>query len=368
VRVAVLGAGGTIAPALVRDLATSEEAEEVLLLDLELERAAEVAERHGGGKARAERADARAPAGEHGSLAGFLEEVDVLVNSASYRINIEAMEASLDAGCHYMDLGGLYWLAKRQLELDGEFAEAGLIAVLGIGSAPGKTNLMGAIARRELDVELDRADVAAGGRDLDPPDGFSVPYALQTLIDELTIPPVVVRDGEPTEVEPLTDGGTVDFGEPLGERETIYTLHTETLTFPQSFGCTEASFRLSLAPELLERLKELAAASPDAIDRAAHDALPPSAQTVGVHLVDATAGERSIRVKAVTRPHEEWGIGGGVVSTASPAAAAVRLLARGEIDARGVHPPERCLDPDAIFSELAERVGTTLEVSEGVAA
>ena len=34
--VAVLGAGGIIAPAIVRDLAESEEAEELLLLDLDL--------------------------------------------------------------------------------------------------------------------------------------------------------------------------------------------------------------------------------------------------------------------------------------------------------------------------------------------
>ena len=39
---------------------------------------------------------------------------------------------------------------------------------------------------RELD-EVESMHVAAGGRDLDPPDGFSFPYALRTLIDELTL-------------------------------------------------------------------------------------------------------------------------------------------------------------------------------------
>ena len=38
-RVAVLGAGGTITPAIVRDLAESPEVEELLLLDLDLDRA-----------------------------------------------------------------------------------------------------------------------------------------------------------------------------------------------------------------------------------------------------------------------------------------------------------------------------------------
>ena len=40
----------------------------------------------------------------------------MLVNCASYRVNLEAMRACLAAGCHYVDLGGLYWLTGRQLE------------------------------------------------------------------------------------------------------------------------------------------------------------------------------------------------------------------------------------------------------------
>ena len=58
---------------------------------------------------------------------------------------------------------------------------------------------------------------------------------------------------------------------------------------------------------------------------------------------------------AVTRPMERWSLGGGVVSAAAPAAAAVRLLARGVIDAAGVLPPERCVDPDDLFPELELR-------------
>jgi hypothetical protein len=48
-------------------------------------------------------------------------------------------------------------------------------------------------------------------------------------------------------------------------------------------------------------------------------------------------------------------LGGGIVSTAAPAAAAVRLLARGAIDARGALPPERCIRPVEMFTELEQR-------------
>jgi saccharopine dehydrogenase (NAD+, L-lysine-forming) len=348
-KVAILGAGGTIAPAIVRDLAESEEVDRLLLLDLDEARAAAVAERHGHGKARALGVDAR------DGLADALAGHEVLVNSASYRINLDAMRGCLEAGCHYLDLGGLYHMTGRQLELDSDYRDAGLLGLLGMGSSPGKTNVMAQRAVRELGQRPARVDAIAAGRDLEPPDGFSVPYALRTLIDELTLPPVAVRYGEPRELEPLSPGGTVSLPEPIGEAETIHTLHSEVRTFPDSFGCTESSFRLSLAPALLERLRELVGASDDEIDRAARAAVPPSPDTVSVHVVEAEGAGRVVRVTAVTRAMEAWGLGGGVVSTAAPAAAAVRLLAHGRLEARGVLPPERCVHPDDLFPELIKR-------------
>jgi lysine 6-dehydrogenase len=363
VKVAVLGAAGTIAPAIVRDLAESDEVAEIVLLDLRADLAERVAIEHGRGKASARRVDARE------NLAAALAPADVLVNSASYRVNLVAMEAALSAACHYLDLGGLYRVTGEQLAFHPRFEAAGLLAVLGIGSSPGKTNLMAKRVVGELGGRADRVDVAAAGRDLDPPQGFSVPYSLETLVDELTLPPVLLRDGIPVEIEPLTDGGEADFGPPVGIAATIYTLHSELRTFGESFGCRECSFRLSLSPDLLERLRQLAGATEEEVRAAGTDARPPSPQTVSVHVVEAVAGERRARMRAVTDPHSDWGLGGGIVSTASPAAAAVRLLARGKVPARGAFAPEACLDPAEVFAEV-ERRGCRfeLEVGEGVAA
>jgi len=294
--VAVLGAGGTIGPAIARDLAGSEEVSELRLLDIDEGRARAVAEAISSDQVSAARADAADPA----ALATALGDSEAVVNSASYRLNLNVMQACLEAGCHYLDLGGLYWVAAEQLQSfappDGEdrFEQAGLLAVLGIGSSPGKTNLMALRAQRELtpnpgtpgrDAEdvpggdlvgceaedvpgIDSMDVSAAGRDLDPPSGFSVP----------------------------------------------------------------------------------------------------SANTVSVHVVDAVGGGRSVRVRSVTRPVEGLGLGGGgVVSTAAPSAAAVRLIARGSLTARGVHPPERCIDPDEMFAEL-ERRGSVFDVELRVTA
>jgi hypothetical protein len=72
-------------------------------------------------------------------------------------------------------------------------------------------------------------------------------------------------------------------------------------------------------------------------------------------MVEASGHGRFVRMRAVTGSHDEWGLGGGVVSTAAPISAAVRLLARGSITARGALPPESCISPEEMFSELETR-------------
>ncbi len=352
--VAVLGAAGTIAPAIIRDLAQSDEVAELLLLDLDGERASAAAERHGLSRASAGAIDARSV----DELAARLRHTHVLVNTASYRINLEAMHACLTAGCHYLDLGGLYWVTRRQQGLSNAFKQAGLLALLGIGSSPGKTNLMArhGLAQLESEQAVDSIEIAAAGRDpVTATDGrLRPPYAIQTLIDELTLAPIVLRDGYPQEIAPMSDAGAIDYGDPIGEAQTIYTLHSELATFGESFACPAASFRLSLAPALLERLKALVGASAQEVAQAAAEAAPASAETVSVHLVTVrSAGGQTVEVRARTDPH--FGFGGSIVSTAAPAAASVRLLARGSIVARGALAPERCIEPTEMFAELQAR-------------
>jgi len=358
VNVAVLGAGGIIARAIVRDLAESQETTDLLALDVDGERAARVAEEHGGGRARALQVDAR------DGLAAALDGCEVLVNAASYRLNIHAMEAALQAGCDYLDLGGLYWMTARQLELHDEFARAGRLAVLGMGSSPGKTNVMAVRGVRELgDEPAAEIRVAAAGRDPQPTDLLRAPYALQTLLDELSMNPVILDEGVTRELAPLHDGGTIRFPDPIGEVATIHTLHSELQTFGPSFGLQRASFRLSLAPALLERLEALRGAGEAEVAAAQAAAAPPSARALSGHVVEVVGSAgTTVRLSALTSPMAEWGLGGGIVSTAAPAAALVRLLARGRIRRVGVHPPERCVDPDDLFPEL-ERRGCRFEVT-----
>ena len=210
---------------------------------------------------------------------------------------------------------------------------------------------------RELGGEpVAEISVAAAGRDPEPTELLRAPYALRTLLDELSMKPVVLDDGVPRELAPLTEGGVVAFPEPIGEVATIHTLHSELQTFGASFGVRRASFRLSLAPDLLRRLAALRGAAEDEVAAAQAAAAPRRrAPSPGTSSRSSPSGGRIVRVSSLTRPMEDWGLGGGIVSTAAPAAALVRLLARGKIRRVGVHPPERVIDPDDLFPELERR-------------
>ena len=68
------------------------------------------------------------------------------------------MRACLEAGCDYLDLGGLYHVTGEQLELHERVRGGGPAGVLGIGSSPGKTNLMAARAVAEHSAATAEAD------------------------------------------------------------------------------------------------------------------------------------------------------------------------------------------------------------------
>src|SRR5688572_19813185 len=169
------------------------------------------------------------------------------------------MRGALAARAHYVDLGGLFHVTRQQLELDDEFRAAGLTAILGIGSAPGKTNLLASAASLRLSEDPVSMEIWAATRDPAAADHpFPAPYSVQTLSDELHMGPMVVRDGQLTEVEPLSGEAEREFPEPVGRVKGIYTLHSELATLPVSFPTLrEASFRLCLSPGLLDKLLAL---------------------------------------------------------------------------------------------------------------
>lgn len=287
-----------------------------------------------------EQVDVRDAAGLSDALAGGV----VCVNCADYRFNLDVMAGALAAGCHYVDLGGLFHVTRRQLELSQRFAAAGLTAVLGMGSAPGKTNLLARAAIARLDEKPRSLEIWAATRDPAAADHpFPITYSAQTLVEELTKPPMVLAGGKVREAAPLSGRAERELPD-LGRVEGIYTLHSELATLPEAYPTLEeASFRLSLPGDVVEKLLELG-------PEERPEPYVQSEQAVAVHLVEARGESRSVTGAAITR-------GGSARSTAEPAARAAVEVAEGRIDKPGAHAPESAIDdPEAFLSLLDTEV------------
>jgi Saccharopine dehydrogenase NADP binding domain len=284
-------------------------------------------------------------ASDPASVARGLDGCSVVVNCADYRLNLPMMRGALAAGVHYVDLGGLYHVTAEQLGLDGEFRSAGLGALLGMGSAPGKTNLLTAAGVRRLGEEPRSLEIWAAARDPAAAEHpFPAPYSVRTLLDELHLRPVIVEDGEVREVEPLSGEAERELPAPVGRAKGIYTLHSELRTLPGAFPSLEsASFRLCLAPGLLEKLLALEEGEePQPYEQ--------SEAAVAVHLVELRGETRRVVGWTLTR-------GGSARSTSEPAARAAVEVAEGRLRFSGARPPEEAVpDPDAFLALLDTEV------------
>jgi saccharopine dehydrogenase (NAD+, L-lysine-forming) len=306
-----------------------------------------------------------------------------VVHCAPYAFNRGVMEAALEAGCHYVDLGGLFHTTRRQLRLDREFRRAGLLAVLGMGSAPGITNVMARLGGDLLDgVRAIR--VYNGGADFtryDAPLAFG--FTPDTVLDELSLPPMVFTKGRFQAVSPVSQGE--DFHFDLGTQRVHASLHSEVATLPLTYrakGIRECAFKIAYDPVVIERMKLLIdlgladtrpgprGVAPRAVLLDCFRGMPPPPAFVNDRdsmavVVEGRIGRRpvTLRLDLTARPQRRPPLSAVARDTGFPAAIVAGMILDGAIGARGAKPPERVVSPDLLFRALA-RKGMRLKISE----
>ncbi len=357
--------------ATVFDLARS--GHPVLLLDSDPAAAARVAKRYGAARTKVATADARDPE----ALAQQLRaaRAAVIVNCAPYTFNLRVMEAALRARCHYLDLGGLFHTTRVQLTHDAEFRHHGLLAVLGMGSAPGIVNVLAKAAADSL-RRVRALRVYNGGLDhtrYDAPVAFG--FSPATVLDEFTLPPMVFEKGRFRAAEALSGGE--DFSFEIGLQRVHLSLHSEVATLPLSFrakGLRECAFKIAYDPVLIERLKlliDLGLTSRDVgpLGIAPRDlllerfgALPRSPDFIDdrdslavVAQGEDAKGAVTVRYDLTARPQRQPPLSAVARDTGFPPSIVARLVLEGRIRERGVLPPEQAVPVEPFLLALAER-------------
>jgi lysine 6-dehydrogenase len=379
-RVIVLGGCGEMGSEATRDLARTSEFEEIVVADLNLEKARALAEELGGGRVRAEKVDAS----DEQALSEQLKGFDVVANCTTYHFGMKATRAAIRAGVNYLDLGGLFNTPK-QLELDEEARAAGVTVCLGCGATPGVTNLMARRAADQLD-EVEEVHVAfASFRSVAPSPGL-----LDTVLDEFSPGSrrFFWRAGEFVEVPAFSGARRVRFAVPVGEAEVYYVPHSETHALPRFLGkgVRLVDVRGTWRPEIMRALRvfaEFQLTGDGAVSFEGREInskaflrehiLRHAAQVGGegewafllnVEVTGRLGGKPRRFEYTTSHPaRNAWGTTATARVTGIPASIGAQKLARGEATSAGVMSPDACFEPLSFFEELSRR-GINVEERE----
>jgi len=373
-KITVLGGAGKMGCIAVQALARDARVEEIQLADLNLDNARVVADYLKSPKLKVQEVDIS----DKTALVKALKGSSVCLNATVYYTNLQVMEACLAAGAHYTDMGGLFHTTRKQLELSDRFKEAGISAVLGLGSAPGVPNLQARFAADRLDT-VQSVKIYDGIKP-PPPGDTRFTYAVPTIIDELTVEPMVFEKGEFRTKPPLSGFEDYWFVEPLGLLPMHLSLHSEVATIPVSFQdkeIQECFFKINywgMAKETVEKVRVLADfgfASQQPVELDGVQVVPRELmiRMMGGYVPDI----QEFLAPAKTQP-PDWSkeivteISGtkdgkeltyrlgtmtckGALPTGVVPAVGAIWLGKGRVEP-GVYPPELALDPEPFLKEL----------------
>lgn len=373
-KIAIIGGAGAMAQVIIRDLLETSDADTIGVADINLDAASKTVSALGSTRALAVKADVT----DTPRLKELIKEYDVVINSTWYQFNLLVMEAAIRAGVHYLDLGGLYHMTLKQLELDSRARDAGITCVVGMGSSPGTMNVLAAYGASKM-TRISKVNLRSGSAVVSKPsEVFQSPYSIRTVLDEFTMNPIVLRNGQIQEVRALSGKERFVLPPPINEIEGYYTIHSELATLPRTLGkgVKDMDFIVAYPPEFTKTVTMLAkmglaSRSPltvkgsevkpyDVLARVL-DSIPKTEADLDVDVQRVELyGEidgRSIVSKydAITTPNERWKIGGGTVDTGVPPSIVAQWLAKGFIKVKGVNPPELCIDALPYFRELSKR-------------
>lgn len=230
----VLGAGRQ-GLAAAYDLAVFGQADQIALLDIDLNAARSGSERLNRLLGKTIAAPFQADAGKTGTVAPHLDGAAGLVSSAHYAFNLDLSRLAVSKKVHMVDFGGHTGVVRDQLTLDAEAAAAGVTVVPDCGMGPGLNVSLGTYVM-SLVEECDEVLIWDGGLPQHPkePWNYESTFSLAGLTNEYDGNAFFIRDGKVTPVPCFSGYEVLDFPEPIGRLEAFVTsggLSTSPWTF-----------------------------------------------------------------------------------------------------------------------------------------
>lgn len=269
-RVLIVGAGGVgaAAAAIARRRPFIEH---LTLADLDEKRAAAVVGRLGDDERFAA---TRVDASSERQLAELIEATgaDAVLNATDPRLNEPIFKACFATGTTYLDMAmtlsrphperpyaeaGVK-LGDAQFAVAGQWEEAGVLAVVGIGVEPGLSDVFARYASDHLFETIDEIGVRDGADLVVEGYAFAPTFSIWTTIEECLNPPLIwERERGWYTTAPFSEPERFVFPEGIGEIECVNVEHEEVVLIPRWIDCDRVTFKYGLGAEFIDVLKTL---------------------------------------------------------------------------------------------------------------
>ena len=376
-RMLVLG-GGLMGRAAAYDMCRQPDVEQVVIADIDEDRALEAVRFTRCEQAAARRLDVR----DQKAVLELMRNADACLGAVSYTVNLELARLATQAGTHFCDMGGNNAVVAAELELDAAAKKAGVTVIPDTGLAPGMVSLLAVHGVARMD-ETESVRIRVGGlpRRPEPPLDYMLVFSVEGLINEYVEPCVAIRDGKIVDdIEPLTDVEPIEFPPPFGTLEAFNT-SGGTSTLPQTLlgKVRELDYKTIRYPGHAEKMRAMleiglmdsepievggAEVSPREVFETLLDRHIPHGDDDSVlvrvvveGLVDGREARATYQI--IDRRDEESGLTAMMRGTALPSSIICLMMARRETQA-GAVPQEAGIDADRFIEELKSR-GIPLE-------
>lgn len=371
-KILVLGAG-RMGHGAVFDLThNSSDVERVTVADIDLTKAEEVAN-----AVDASRVDARQiDASNFPDVLALMRGHDSVISCVNYWYNVSLSKAAIETGANFCDLGGNNYIVDEQLTLDEQAKAAGINIVPDCGLAPGMVSILAMHGAAKFD-EVDEIHIRVGGlpQNRQPPLDYQLVFSVEGLINEYVEVARVIRSGEITAVDSMTELETLFF-EGFSPLEAFQT-SGGTSTLPETFlgKIRELDYKTIRYAGHCEKFKtmiDLGLCSSEEIVADFQKVKPrkvfgellqkhlpadgPDYVLVRLDFAGKKDGEaKRLRYDIIDKQDESTGMSAMMRTTAFPASIIAQMVARGEVLSRGATPQELAIEPEKFVAELQRR-------------
>ncbi len=369
-KITVLGGCGAVGSVAVKSLAAQGLFSRIRIGDVNMPRAREIMAETGSGKVSAVKVNVEDPASVKKAIKGS----DIVLNCVGpfYKSVKTVLGAVIEEGINYVDICDDVDVTLDILKMHRAAKKAGITALIGMGASPGVTNLFAKLVADTLLDETESVDIfhTHGG---EPVEGEGV---IGHRFHCMTIDIPMFLDGKLRYVKYFGEDGialrqTFDF--PIvGKKIPLYPYpHPEQVTLPKYIKLRQVTNKGSVLPieyyELTGNLCKLGLGSKEPLDVRGKEVVPydfavayiirerdrilkrtkfgPQRGAMAVVVKGKKGGKREEYRVHMASEGAALGEGTGV-----PAAMGVILLDEGKVTAKGVLPPEGCVDPSDFIS------------------